>query len=233
MSNVVILKTDIERMYFDSGLSFRKISNKYDMDEEKMRGTFERYGIELKKEDKKKKNRDGGLKEDEDLDENDNKKKYRDKDWLVENFVEGNKSKKDLAEECGCCVSTIRNWLSRFGLVEKEKEYRKYCRFNFGTYKLTEGYPTWSATGKNADKGHLRVHRLVAIADGEDPEKVFSEDYQVHHRNGFKIDNRPENLELVDPRTHGKYHSPKSVRWADDDIEYVMKAMLDPQNFIE
>ena len=213
MSNTVILKTDIERMYFDSGLSFRKISNKYDMDEEEMRETFERYGIELKEEDKK--------------------KKYQDKEWLEKNFVKGDKSKKDLAEECGCSVSTIRNWLSRFGLVEKEKEYRKYCRFNFGTYKLTEGYPTWSATGKNADKGHLRVHRLVAIADGKDPEKVFSEDFQVHHRNGFKIDNRPENLELVDPRTHGKYHSPDSVRWTDDDIEYVMKAMLNPQNFIE
>jgi hypothetical protein len=62
-------------------------------------------------------------------------------------------------------------------------------------HKLTPnagGYPHVTLWAGGRSKTH-RVHRLVARAFlGEPPEG-----YAVNHRNGIKVDNRPENLEWV------------------------------------
>lgn len=34
---------------------------------------------------------------------------------------------------------------------------------------------------------------------------------QVHHRNGDRYDNRPENLELAGPKDHGIHHHPPTL----------------------
>lgn len=38
--------------------------------------------------------------------------KYRDENWLREQYVEEWKTTREIAEECGCCKTTIRNWLN-------------------------------------------------------------------------------------------------------------------------
>lgn len=49
------------------------------------------------------------------------------------------------------------------------------------------------------------VHQLVQIAHGADPAKIFSNgEWNVHHDNEVRYDNRPDNLELLSAEDHVK-----------------------------
>lgn len=162
-------------------------------------------------------------------------KRYRDKEWLKQQHIHERRTMADIAEECGVTYATISRWLDRHGIEKKDYQHNKNtCDFNLSGKSHTEGYPNWTATGSKADVGYLTVHRLVAIADGADPHDVFERnEYQVHHRNGFKCDNRPQNLEVVDSRTHGRHHTPDAVKWTDDDLEYIVRCMMNPAKYID
>ena len=78
-------------------------------------------------------------------------------------------------------------------------------------------------------RGHLRwrddvtgrvvhVHQLAIIAEGADPEQVFSGgDFHVHHGNNVRWDNRPSNLSLELDKDHGSESvlqpGPWSAQW--------------------
>ena len=49
----------------------------------------------------------------------------------------------------------------------------------------------------------VRVHRLIAVAKYGLDNVV---DKEVHHKSGHGLDNRPENLELIDSSNHRKKH---------------------------
>lgn len=59
--------------------------------------------------------------------------------------------------------------------------------------------------------GYIREHRLVVSrALG----RALRDDEHVHHRNGDKTDNRPDNLALVSPGTHQGFHHVGAKRTA-------------------
>lgn len=57
-------------------------------------------------------------------------------------------------------------------------------------------------------------HQLIALLD-EDPGDVFDPDVQVHHANKIRLDNRAENLELLDEVEHGQVTRTEEGRKAD------------------
>jgi len=64
------------------------------------------------------------------------------------------------------------------------------------------GYETWRHM-IDGERHMARVHRLIAVAEhgvGAVSGNV------VHHKNGVPWDNRPENLEVMDERTHLQEH---------------------------
>lgn len=62
---------------------------------------------------------------------------------------------------------------------------------------------TWEACEER--ERYVYEHQLVAIADGADPHKVFSDGaFHVHHQNRRRFDNRHENLEIVENEEHSR-----------------------------
>lgn len=51
---------------------------------------------------------------------------------------------------------------------------------------------------------------LIVIADGADPYDIFDETTHVHHKNGFRWDNRLENLEVKNRDDHLREHFEKN-----------------------
>lgn len=68
-----------------------------------------------------------------------------------------------------------------------------------------DGYGFMVERGRDPDK--VAIHQLSAIADGADPNKVFSEKYHVHHINENKWINGYDNLELKSAEEHVRDHS--------------------------
>lgn len=57
------------------------------------------------------------------------------------------------------------------------------------------------------DRGWALEHRVVAW----EVFGPFDPSMHVHHKNHNKLDNRPENLELLTPSEHSREHTPRSV----------------------
>jgi hypothetical protein len=71
----------------------------------------------------------------------------------------------------------------------------------------TDGYESWSLYDDG--KTHtVYVHQLLAVSEGADPNDVFAnDDYEIHHKNGVKWDNRSANIELLTTSEHRTLHA--------------------------
>jgi len=126
-------------------------------------------------------------------------------DKLRKEYIENERSAREIAEEWGCDKTTIYNWLEKFGYERREaKDYNRVERVYYKTRK--EGYEHWQLH-YGADRGkQIMVHRLAAVAwHGLDA----IQGNHVHHKNGVKWDNREENLEFMTPTQHIKHHQHK------------------------
>lgn len=124
---------------------------------------------------------------------------WRDKETLERMHFEQGLDQGEMAERLGCTRRTVAEWFSRHGIegrVGAPQQPKVYLRIKSG-YRRAENR-TEPDRGKFVD-----IHRLVAVA-----EWGFGavRDKHVHHKNGFPIDNRPENLELLTPSEHGELH---------------------------
>jgi hypothetical protein len=124
------------------------------------------------------------------------------RDWLRSQledlFIRENLSRAEVARRLDIDRHTVGNWLREFDLDGKDAA--KFHLEEKGMSGPFAGYPRWTHTGT----GHrVRVHRLQMIAAGADPHKVFDGNYSVDHINGCPLDNREENLRLMENADHG------------------------------
>jgi hypothetical protein len=111
---------------------------------------------------------------------------------------------------CPICNNNVEK-IKKDGMVAKFCSHACYAvnRGLRGAYKggqvLISGYLyTYSPTHPNrTNNGYVASHRLIAErSEG----RYLTEDEVAHHKNENKLDNRPENIEVMTKSQHSKHH---------------------------
>lgn len=139
---------------------------------------------------------------------------YRNEAWLRHQYWELGKTTNDIAEICDIDRSNVVRWMDRHDIETRDvsdydgheltKKARRARRRVGASYRTnTNGYETWRSKDPNGKHRAMKVHRLLAIAEfGVEAVKGK----HVHHKNGIKWDNRPDNIELATNSEHLKEH---------------------------
>jgi len=143
---------------------------------------------------------------------------YDDAKRLRELYWEAGLSQKQIAELYSVSRVAIGRAMKRNGVESRQSAgvTSGYCNYSTGK----QGYERWNSDGET-----VYVHQLSAIAGGADPEKVFGDDYVVHHENRVPWDNRRENLSVVTHQEHAQIHSEERhhQQYTDEDlIEWIV-----------
>lgn len=142
--------------------------------------------------------------------------KHTDKEWLRKEYIDNYRSMKDIGDECGVTSACILKWLRKFDIETRTAhDFKKNIPLGITTDgpfgKLSGGYRYVQSKikkGDEYDRSSVGVHQLIAIAEGADPHKVFTNgEYHCHHKNGIKWDNRPDNIELTTREEHMSEHN--------------------------
>lgn len=111
----------------------------------------------------------------------------------------------EIADLCGVSDNTIYKWMKKFGIERRNARSAKLNSHRNEPAKLRtreDGYECWSSF-PNDNRKSISVHRLLAVSEyGIDEVKGK----HVHHKSNIPWDNRPENIELMDPKEHSQHH---------------------------
>lgn len=138
---------------------------------------------------------------------------HTDREWLAEQYHGHSRSLSDIAQECDVNKVTVMNWMERYDIPRRTAtQHVRQTPANFTT--LESGYER-VASKKDGEFDQAKVHQLVAIANGADVRKVFSDgEYECHHKNKIPWDNRPENIEILSGKEHDELHADERERAA-------------------
>jgi hypothetical protein len=119
-----------------------------------------------------------------------------------------------IAERLGVAETTVYRRMEEYGIDRRGRAYNsvKNTKYQnqlakYARYRVKSGYPVWEGNNNSDGFATTFVHQLLLVADGEDPHKVYSDEWHCHHLNGVRWDNRVENLELWTREEHGRYHT--------------------------
>lgn len=196
----------LRTQYVDNRRTSREIGNDCDVSNVTILRWMDKFGIE---------------KRDQSQAQIREKKPFHNESWLRTQYLDEGRSMRDIADECGVTASGVKKWIDNFDIPTRDSaKHMRYTPVSHGWG--SRGYEYVRAKYQYEASGCF-VHQLVAIAEGANPHKVFSNGrYHVHHKNSVKWDNRPDNLELKSAKTHSVHHHHEERHSIPD--EYVSQA---------
>lgn len=123
---------------------------------------------------------------------------HKDPDVVERLYWDEELSCKRIAGRLGCSPSAVRQTMLENDIPRRPP----WKEPEVSLYTAQSGYETVSC-GNTA----FHFHRLLAIANGEDPHKVFSGEYHVHHKIPIPWLNMPDNIELLTVSEHMSLHA--------------------------
>jgi len=222
-SDVQITESKLQEWYIDQRKSMGEIADELDISQSSALRLLNWAGIERRSVYEANKERREEIQS----------REYADPDNLRELHHNQDKSIAEIARKYDMVDNGIKYWFNKHDIEVKNHYYEipewKMSPPNTFPYY---GYPVWMG----CDGETFPVHRLLVIAEGADPHKVFNEDYNVHHKNNHTIDNRPSNLELLELTEHGNRGNRNAIdrrkQYTQDDMKAVVNFMLNPSKYI-
>lgn len=131
---------------------------------------------------------------------------HRDKEVLIDLYYNEKLSTDEIGNRLGVAGRTVRDAMNDLNIpTRSSSEAKKLSSMKDGPplSKDVNGYMRWSHWYDN-DRDRVYVHRLLAVLKYGIDEL---DDKVVHHKNEHKIDNRPENIELLTREEHINTHN--------------------------
>jgi hypothetical protein len=132
-------------------------------------------------------------------------KPWHDEKTLEKLYWDKRMSTTEIGDELGCSSTTIMRWMGGFEIPTRDQKeaagqhnYSKPAHYRINK----DGHEIWQSNCGD-ESFMMQVHRLLAISEFG-PKAVKGK--FVHHKNGVPWDNRPENLQLMEPGEHTRYH---------------------------
>ena len=137
-------------------------------------------------------------------------KQYRDPDWLKEHYVEKAKPMQELADMCGCSISTIYTWIEKHGVQRRSRSesLRRAHGTNEGKYNdaewLYEEYVENERSGLElADECGVHVDTIYKRLDEHDIDRrSVKEATNTSDKMGWEGREHPAWKEYVPFMTH-------------------------------
>lgn len=121
-------------------------------------------------------------------------KYYRDKNWLENQYINLEKTMRQIAGLCNCWPSTINTWLKKFNIETRKNsdKGKKHWNWKGGTYKHHTGYiMIRMPEHPRSRNGYIEKH--IIIAEKMLGRKIDSKE-RVHHIDFDKTNNNEDNL---------------------------------------
>jgi transposase-like protein len=171
-------KDTLKEMYEERGMSMPEIADELGCHHDKVRYNIENFEIERRDFGSVSKNTP-----------------WRDKQRLKKRLKKDGVD--EIADDWGCHPGTILKWKSDHGI---DVEHSWYSSNSSAYSRIEDSF--------NNEKCGLFVHQLVAYAHKDiEFEDLFNSKIHIHHKNGVKWLNNPENLEVLSASEHLEKHS--------------------------
>lgn len=124
---------------------------------------------------------------------------FENPDWLWEQYHGESKTQKELAEQCGVSITSIRSRMIEYGIPRRQNR-PKYP----SAYTNRSGHRELRAK-HHGDRWALMIHRLHATLLVDELSELGGK--IVHHKNNCPFDNRLENYEITSKKEHRNKHN--------------------------